>query len=238
MQSLEAISIVGKRMRLILWGLVALILICLVGFPSELGLDIEPMKHSPWVFSFHTVMEMLFGYPELIFEDGQLIDKDMHFAHPEPLSLTMRLVAVAIFFATSLIMASLIWQIDRLFLAYSKGKVFTQETTRSFQYIGWALVALFTVNSVASYLIEQLMFPMKMPNGLPFPPPPPEDLFGFMPPPPPEDLFGFIPPPHEWVSLEYIQLDFPLLLAGLFMIMVAHVMKLGMQIQADVDATI
>ncbi|MDO6686175.1 MULTISPECIES: DUF2975 domain-containing protein [unclassified Agarivorans] len=225
MQSIEAISAVGKRMRIFLWSLVALILVCMVGFPSELGLDIEPMKNSPWVYSFYTILDMLFGPPEFPIDELSLLPPEAFFP-PEPLPISMRVSSVAIFFITSLLMASLVWEIDRLFKAYSLGKVFTLETTNHFRCIGWTLVALFIVNSVANYLIEHIMIPFDIELNPPFAPPPMEDLF------------GPVPPPHEWASMEYISLDFPLLLAGLFMIVIAHVMHLGVQIQADVDATI
>ncbi|GDY24244.1 DUF2975 domain-containing protein [Agarivorans sp. Toyoura001] len=226
MQSIEAISAVGKRMRIFLWGLVALILVCLIGFPSELGLDIEPMRHSPWVYSFYNLVEMVFGPPELPFDDLLLLPPDAPFLHPEPLPISMRISSVAIFFTTSLLMASLVWEIDRLFKAYSLCEVFTLETTSHFRCIGWTLVALFVVNGVANYIIEHIMIPFEMEMNRPFNGPP----MG--------DMFGLIPPPHEWTNMEYISLDFPLLLAGLFMIVIAHVMHLGVQIQADVDATI
>ncbi|UPW19976.1 DUF2975 domain-containing protein [Agarivorans sp. TSD2052] len=210
-------------MRRVLWGLVFFVLLCLVGFPSELGIDIEPMKKSPWVFSFYTVTDMVTGPPvdELKNLPPHFRPKTLKPPHL-PLSISHRIITVAIFFATSVLIASLIWQIDRLFKAYSAGKVFTVETAKYFRSIGWFLVALFPVNSISNYFIEQIVLPLKRPfhKG------------------PPDNLYDVMPPDMEWTAIQYISLDFPLLLAGLFMVVVAYVMQLGVQIQADVDATI
>ncbi|WP_427977691.1 DUF2975 domain-containing protein [Agarivorans sp.] len=222
MQSIEAISKVGKQMRLALWGLVGLTLICLIGFPSELGLDIDPINKGPWAFSLHAVSNML-----ITLSNEQSITD---FQAPQA-PIAIRLIIWGIFIATSFIMASLVWQIDRLFKSYSQGKVFTTQASNYFRKIGCSLLTLFVINTIANYFIENVILPYIMPP----PPPMGEGLFF---PPPPIDIFPPFPPMHQWMSMELISVDFPLLLAGLFMVMVAYVMQLGVQIQADVDATI
>lgn len=128
-------------------------------------------------------------------------------------------IAMGLFAVISAIMFILVWQIDRLFRQYSMGYVFNRVCSRHVFILGWALIALFVANAIADGLIEYWYQV--------------QDLSWAFKEPLPDDTGQ-----GETFYLMFISLDFPILLAGLFVLAVGRVMTLGNQLQDDVDSTI
>lgn len=114
----------------------------------------------------------------------------------------------AVFSACSMLIIALFWQIDRLFKHYATGKVFSLESAVRFKYIGRLLLLFFVINAAGGLFLDYMLAP------------PVEEVIH-------PDSLGL-----------FVVLDFGVLLAGLFMTLVAKVMILGVRLQEDVDATI
>lgn len=123
-----------------------------------------------------------------------------------------------VFLVFTLLVGCLFWQVDHLLRQYGKGDVFSQCTAKRFKYIGILLLVLFAANTVGSMVLDSLL------EG-----PLPMDAMA-------ADETVVDAPFDPWNRV--LLLDFSLLLSGLFMMVVARVMEMGVVLQQDVDATI
>ncbi|WP_343561657.1 DUF2975 domain-containing protein [Kiloniella sp. b19] len=120
------------------------------------------------------------------------------------------------------LMIALVWQIDRLFSHFSKGLIFTDHTVDLFRNIGLVLIALFVGNIIASNIIEYVFVSFELAEIA-------------------EELAGEVPremAEEEGLLEHVIRLDFSFLLSGVFILAVSRVMRLGVALQDDADATI
>lgn len=190
-------------MRWVLWGVVVLALLCVLGVPALFNLDISPFKNNTWAALGYTLLDAQTASqaePYLALNTGQTI------------------ITSALFVVLTVMIAVLVWQVDRLFKQFSKGVVFREGSSRYLYIIGWVLMGLFVLFAVADVYIEYVLVAKN-------------------------NIHLSAVQVSEWGDAEdlyvtFISFDFSLLLAGLFAVAVAHVMKLGTQLQDDVDSTI
>lgn len=205
----ESIAKTGRRVRFALWSILLIVPVCLLGAPSVLNLEVSPMNDSSvWLTSGWFLLDWFTQVGGSVFAGMNGADNELGVQN---VSLVHQLSVVSIFIACSVLILALVWQVDRLFLHYSKGKVFSVESASRFKFIGWLLLTLFAVNAIGSVCLEAVV----------------HQLFQ------PEALF------EQSVAVsQFVMLDLSLLLSGLFMILVAKVMVHGVELQDDADATI
>lgn len=138
----------------------------------------------------------------------------------QPLSFRAMFFIGVLTLVLCLLYGALIWQIDKLFKQYALGRVFTEICAKCFNTIGLILIAIFVMSGVLETALPYL-FPSDQLNG--------QEIALL------NDLN--IEPDYGFYSV-FVSLDFAYLLAGCFVIAVAKVMQLGVELQEDVDATI
>jgi hypothetical protein len=207
----EKTAIIGTahKARMFLWFFVAFIMLCVLGVPALINLEIEPLKDNVWI----TLAYMLF--------DHAMMPQDQIFSDTLTLGVGQATMFFMMFLALTVAFAVLVWNIDRLFRQYAQGDIFTAQSICRFFAIGWSLIALFLLNTLGDNLIEHYLRQ--------------EDVM-FL-----EEVDGYqnmIAGDMGGLFTYFISLDFSLLLAGVFVVAVARVMQLGVQLQDDVNATV
>lgn len=203
MNTRQSIIKAGKQMRWLLWGVVILALLCVLGVPTLFHLDISPFKNNTWAALGYTLLDS-----QSSAQSGAYL----------ALSTGQTVVTGLLFLALSVLIAALVWLVDRLFKQFSEGVVFKEGSSRYLYMMGWVLMGLFVLSAIADTFIEYVLVAQsKIPLSA--------------------------VEASEWGDAEdwyvtFISFDFSLLLAGLFAVSVAHVMRLGTQLQDDVDSTI
>lgn len=205
----ESIAKTGRRVRFALWSILLIVPVCLLGAPSVFNLEVSPMNDSSvWLTSGWFLLDWFTQADGSVFAGVNGAGNELGIQN---ISWLHQLSVVSIFIACSVLVLALVWQVDRLFLHYSKGKIFSAESASRFKFIGWLLLMLFVVNAIGSVCLEAVV----------------HQLFQ------PEALFE-----QSAAVSQFVMLDLSLLLSGLFMILVAKVMVHGVELQDDADATI
>lgn len=213
----EAIIKEGQRMRWFLWGIFVFTILCLLGIPSIFGLDILPMRENLWLMSAYTVLDILPLLPHPA--DLDALSNEISITAFE-FSLAQKLLLIGLFVISTFLLLGIFWQVNQLFRQYSLGHVFTTQCVQHFKKIGRFMLVLFLVNALGENFVSPLFM----------------ETSAYLPIAAEEGLEALIGP--QYLSVAFIDLDFSLLLAGLFTIMVARVMELGVLLQTDADSTI
>ncbi|MCL6417060.1 DUF2975 domain-containing protein [Aestuariirhabdus sp. Z084] len=206
----QSICALGYRLRLGLWATLLLAIICLFGLPTLIGLELEIINNNVWLNAFYTLLDHFSMTEEFIEVEWE--DDDMIVLEPKHLILL-----TGIFITSSAFLLAIFWQVDRLFALYQHGQLFTLRNVHHFRMIGYLLIALFFFEGLADNAINYFLHP--------------EDWLLDL----PEEE---IEEARDWSPLLYISLNLSSLLSGLFMVLVARVMALGVTLKEDVDGTI
>lgn len=198
MNDLTHIKDTGRKIRMGFWGIIVISILLLVGSPRIFNIHIELIAENTWLFSLFSLMEAFFPHEDSI-----------------PWSTGNTLVLIAGFLLLSALFVLLIASIDRLFLQYQSGHVYTQTCAKYFRLIGWSLVAIFIVDNLLGNWIEHIYHT--------------QDVFDSA------DLDVAL---EADFLTQVIALDFSYLMAGLFVLAVAKAVVLGVALQEDVDATV
>lgn len=198
----------GKRVRLLFWCMLILLFLSLIGLPALLGVELYLFKDNALIAGFFSLFD------------------DFIFSGTDGSDLTLLGQLFIGFFTLLLFLlyAVLIWQIDKLFKEYSLGHVFTEECTACFNAIGYILIVIFILSGVLDTAIPYLLM-----GGVEQIDQQDIELF--------TDSNSDFAGDRDFYSV-FVSLDFAYLLAGCFVIAIAKVMKLGVQLQEDADATI
>lgn len=195
---------IATSARICLWGFVAFILLCVAGLPTLFNIDISPLKNDTWITTGFILLSALSDNLEgsIIITQNQII------------------LFSTLFICLTLALATLVWNIDRLFQQFILGHIFAQKSIKRLSMIGWSLITLCVFNTVGDNLAEHLFLQQNL-----------DFIFK-------ETELLDDPSNFEAFFQFFISLDFSLLLAGLFVVTLARVMQLGEQLQDDVDSTI
>lgn len=208
MSEKETVINIAHHARFLLWGFVAFVFICALGLPTLFNIDIDPLKDSTWLFVGFVLLETI-AVPNVVVEPGEIV-----------LSSGQIALFTLLFIALSVTLTKLVWNMDRLFRQYALGHIFTECSIKHFLLIGWSLIALFALNTISDNLIAYLFMQQEIIlESIEAAAVESADNV--------EEFFSF-----------FISLDFSLLLAGVFVVVVGRVMQIGKVLQNDVDATI
>ena len=114
------------------------------------------------------------------------------------------------------IFALVVWNVDRLFRAYAGGVVFNQTNVAFFRNIGWCLIALFVASGLAETLLNEVFAQI-------------DEMLE----PLPAEAAG-----DSLIALMTVSMDVSLLLGGLFLVVIAKVMGLAVELQSEVDTLV
>lgn len=198
----------GRRVRLLFWCMLILLFLSLIGLPALLGVELYLFKDNALVAGVFSLF------------DGLPMDDSNETVLPLSTKFFIGFFTLLLF----LLYAALIWQIDKLFREYSLGHVFTETCTACFNAIGYILIAIFILSGVLDTAIPYLFM-----GGVENIDQQDLELF--------TDSNSDFAEEHDFYSV-FVSLDFAYLLAGCFVIAIAKVMQLGVQLQEDADATI